>query len=364
MCDPATIRSSRLLIIDDQEVNVRLIERILRQDGYTTIHTTTDPRHVLRLYLDTMPDLIMLDLRMPYLDGFAVTEQLRQCIPEDEFLPIVVLTADMTADSKRRALSLGATDFLTKPFDSVEVLLRIHRLLETRILYRTLQQQNHQLEEKVSARTRALEDARHEILLRLARAAEFRDYETSQHTQRVGQTAALIAKVLGAPPTLVRLMRQAALLHDVGKIGISDTILLKPGKLSVEEFAQMRTHTTIGAEILAGSQFELLNLAQEIALCHHERWDGTGYPRNLRGEAIPLSGRIVAVADTFDALVHKRPYKEAWSIEQAVNEIIAQEGRHFDPEVVTAFLQVHQMVDLRIVDEAHLNIPLLQHALH
>lgn len=345
-----SIYNAKILVVDDQALNVRLIERTLQQEGYTNIITTTDPRQVLRLYLSTKPDLIMLDLRMPYLDGYAVTEELRHWIPEDEFLPILVLTADMTADARRRALALGASDFLTKPFDSIEILLRISHLLKQRMLHRELQLQNQRLEEKVFARTRALEEAQHEILIRLARAAEFRDYDTSQHTQRVGQTSRLIAQCLGEPPSVVQLISQAALLHDVGKIGVSDTILLKPGKLLPSEIEQMRAHTTIGAQILAGSQFALLNMAQDIALCHHEHWNGKGYPRGLSGDAIPLSGRVVAVADTFDALVNQRPYKPAWPIEQAVAEIVAQRGKQFDPLVVDAFVEVQQNFNLQEIE--------------
>jgi putative two-component system response regulator len=195
------------------------------------------------------------------------------------------------------------------------------------------------LEAKVRERTRELESAQIEIIERLARAAEFRDDNTGQHTERVGQMAALLAREIGMPDTTVSLIRRAAPLHDVGKIGIPDSILLKLGKLTDEEFALVKTHTTIGARILSGSRFSLLRMAEEIAFSHHERWDGSGY-EGLAGEAIPLAGRIVTIADVFDALTQKRPYKAAWPIGDAIAEIDRQRGRQFDPTLVDAFLRV------------------------
>lgn len=351
MYDVSYIHEATILIVDDQAINVHLLERILRQNGYTNIYTTTDSREVKNLYLDLQPDLIMLDLHMPFLDGYGVMEELHHYIPKEAFLPIIVLTADIAPNAKRQALMAGASDFVTKPFDMIEIMLRIHHMLERRFLYQELRLQNQRLEHKVFVRTRELEEAQLEILLRLARAAEFRDYDTAQHTQRVGQTTRLIAQQLKLSPNLVQLIGKAALLHDVGKIGIADSLLLKTGDLTERERELMRAHTEIGAEILAGSQFALLNLAQEIALSHHERWDGTGYPNRLRGDEIPLSGRIVAVADAFDALVHVRPYKQAWTIEEALNEIEGQRGKHFDPMIVDAFIEVQKNYDLERIDE-------------
>ena len=333
-----TLRDARILLVDDHEANVRLLERILLQAGYTNLRRTTDPRQVLPLFAEGQPDLIVLDLHMPHLDGFAVLEQLRPLIPAGTYLPILVLTADITRDAKQRALAMGARDFLTKPLDHAEVLLRIKNLLETRFLHRALRAQNQQLEQRVRERTRSLEAAQMEILERLARAAEYRDDDTGEHTERVGRIAALLARALGLREAEVELVRRAAPLHDVGKIGIPDEILLKPGKLTDAEFAQMQTHTTIGVKILSGSRFPILQLAAEVALTHHERWDGSGYPHGLAREAIPLPGRIVAVVDVFDALTHERPYKAAWPVAAAVAELRRQRGRQFDPNVVTAFL--------------------------
>lgn len=195
------------------------------------------------------------------------------------------------------------------------------------------------LEHRVKARTADLEEAQLEILERLALAAEFRDDETGQHTQRVGRTAAILARALDLPSEQVKLIQGGAPLHDMGKLGIPDEILRKPGKLTVEEFEVMKTHTTIGAQILSGSRFPILQKAEEIALTHHERWDGTGYA-GLAGERIPLSGRIVALADVFDALTNDRVYRKAMPLEEALAEIELQRGRHFDPEMVDAFLQI------------------------
>jgi len=329
---------ARILIVDDEPTNVELLRRVLERAGFTRIQSTSDPREASALYVEFRPDLILLDLHMPHLDGLAVMEQLNQ-IAEATYLPILMLTGDVSAEARRDALSRGAKDFLHKPFSSDEVLLRIGTLLETRFLYLQIQNQNQMLEAKVRERTRELEAAQFEIIERLAKAAEFRDDNTGQHTERVGQTAALIAKQMGLPDAQVSLIRRAAPLHDVGKIGIPDAILLKFGKLTADEFNLVKTHTAIGARILSGSRFPILRLAEEIAFSHHERWDGDGYAGMMR-DAIPLPGRIVAVADVFDALTQQRPYKEAWPVTEAIAEIDRQRGHQFDPALVDAFLRI------------------------
>ena len=334
----------RILVVDDQPANVEVLARILKREGYRNVKSTNDPREALPLFTQFQPDLILLDLVMPHLDGVAVIELLRPHIPASAYLPILVLTADSTAEAKRRALSAGAKDFLAKPFDRTEVLLRIQNLLETRLLYRQLQGVNDTLEDEVAKRTRELQDARNETLQRLALAAERRDDDTGEHIRRVGALSALVAEAMELTGAQVELIGGAAPLHDVGKIGIPDGILLKPGKLQSEEFERMKTHSAIGADILAGSSVPVLRMAEEIALTHHERWDGTGYPYGLRAMEIPLSGRIVAVADVFDALTHERPYKEAWPVREAVEEIERQSERQFDPRVVEAFLAVREGV--------------------
>ena len=331
--------AARILIVDDQPSNVMLLEGILQEEDYTAYRGITDSRQVLPVFLEYQPDLILLDLQMPYLNGFDVMKQLRGRVPLGTFLPILVLTADITPESKRQALAEGATDFLTKPFDNTEVVLRIRNLLQTRSLHLQLQDQNQVLEQKVRERTLELEQTHIEILERLALAAEYRDDDTGQHTKRVGQMSAQIAQTLGLPEMDVELIRRAAPLHDVGKIAIPDSILLKPGKLTPEEFEHMKTHTSVGAKMLSGGRFPLLQMAEEIALTHHERWDGSGYML-LQGETIPLVGRIVTVADVFDALTHERSYKKAWPRNQAIEEIQQQSGRQFDPCIVEAFLMV------------------------
>jgi putative two-component system response regulator len=280
---------------------------------------------------------------MPHLDGLGVMDELNQ-IAEATYLPILILTGDVSPEARRDALSRGAKDFVHKPFSTDEILLRIGTLLETRFLYLQIQSQNQMLEAKVRERTRELEGAQFEIIERLAKAAEFRDDNTGQHTERVGQMAALIAKQIGLPDSQVTLIRRAAPLHDVGKIGIPDKILLKLGKLTADEFALVKTHTSIGARILSGSRFPILRLAEEIAFSHHERWDGDGYA-SIPGDSIPLPGRIVAIADVFDALTQQRPYKEAWPVEQAISEIEQQRGRQFDPKLVEAFLRIIEQRD-------------------
>ena len=336
MTDEA-LKVAKLLIVDDEPRNVRLLELILRRAGYASLKSTTDPRQAVPLFVAYQPDLLVLDLRMPHMDGFAVMEQLAPRILADSYFPILVLTAETAPEVKYRALTEGATDFLQKPFDVTEVLLRIRNLLSTRLLHRRLETQNESLEERVRERTRELDDAQIEILRRLAVAAEYRDDDTGEHTRRVGRLAGWLAETLDLPEAVVELIRRAAPLHDVAKIGIADRVLLKTGRLGQEDFEEMKRHVTIGAQVLTGSRFGLLRLAEEIALFHHERWDGTGY-LGLKGEDIPQSGRIVAVADVFDALTHRRPYKDAWTIEQARAEIVGQTGKQFDPQVVAAFV--------------------------
>jgi putative two-component system response regulator len=329
---------ARILIIDDEPASVEVLRRILEHGGFTRIYTTTDPREAVAMYVEHRPDLILLDLHMPHLDGLRVIDALNEII-EATYLPILMLTGDVSEEAKSQALSRGAKDFLHKPFTSDEVLLRISTLLETRFLYLKIQSQNQMLEAKVRERTRELEGAQIEIIDRLALAAEFRDDNTGHHTARVGQMASLIAKKIGLPEPQVTLIRRAAPLHDVGKIGVPDAILMKLGKLTTDEFDVVKTHTAIGARILSGSRFPILRLAEEIAFSHHERWDGTGYA-GIPRDSIPLAGRIVAVADVFDALIQQRPYKEAWPVNDAIAEIERQRAHHFDPLLVDAFLRI------------------------
>ncbi|NOV04373.1 HD-GYP domain-containing protein [Paenibacillus planticolens] len=340
--DETWMQNAQFLIIDDQEYNISLLERILRRAGFNHLHCTTEPKRLEDLFEEVKPDIILLDLHMPEMDGFAALKRLKELVQDVNYLPILVLTADVTQEAKKEALHLGAHDFLTKPLDKTEVVLRINNLLKTRFYYLQLQDQNYRLEQRVRERTSELEQAKLEILQLLGRASEFRDDQTGQHTQRVGKMAKEIAEALGLPKHEVDLIERATPLHDLGKIGIPDDILLKPGRFTPDEFDHMKTHTTIGASILEGSLFRVLQLAGTIALSHHEKWDGTGYPNGLSGEDIPLAGRIVAIADFYDALTHERPYKPAWSEEEALEEIRKQRGIHFDPKVVDAFMGIWQ----------------------
>ncbi len=313
LLNESRIKGSRVLVVDDHADNVALLQGLLASDGYVNVRGVTEPTEALVVAATWDPDLVALDLRMPRMDGFEVMQRLQAMQPPTDYLPILILTASTDRDERRRALAMGAKDFVTKPFDATEVLLRIHNLLETRLLHRSLKNQNMALEERVAERTRALEDARLEILQRLAVAAEYRDDITGEHTLRVGRLAKMVAEEMRLSPSEVDLISKAAPLHDVGKIGVPDRVLLKPGQLELSEFERMKSHTQIGARILSGSSSPLLQTAEAIALSHHERWDGTGYPTGMRRDDIPLAGRIVAVADVFDALVHDRPYKRAWT---------------------------------------------------
>jgi len=325
------LKDARLLIVDDEDINIRVLQRILQRGGAQNMTCINDSRLVIETFVQLQPDIVLLDLNMPHINGFEIMQQLKPLIPEESFVPILVLTADITPDTKQRALSEGATDFVTKPFDAVEVTLRIKNLLRTHFL-------NRHLEDRVRERTREIKETQLEILQRLSQAAEYRDDDTGKHTQRVGRMAAALALALNLSEECINLIGRAAPLHDVGKIGISDGILLKPGKLTNEEFDKMKEHTAIGAAMLQESRSELLQTAERIALTHHEKWNGAGYPQGLKEEDIPIEGRILAVADVFDALTHERPYKAAWPLEDAIEEIRRSSGTHFDPEVVEAFL--------------------------
>ena len=332
----APLTSARVLVVDDEEVNLRLLKRILERDGFQDVRTLSMGADVVHTVEEFKPDIVLLDLHMPAPDGFAILRALAPRINGPERLPVLVLTGDGSSDAKRQALTLGARDFLAKPFDATEALLRIHNLIETCLLYRALALQNANLETRVLERTSELQQSQNETLERLARASEIRDDETGRHTQRVGELSWALANALGLGERVSELIRRAAPLHDVGKIGIPDSILLKPGTLTKEEMEVMRTHTTIGAKMLSGGRSEVMILAEQIALSHHERWDGAGYPQGLSGEAIPIAARIVAVADCVDALLHNRPYRPSWPVAEVLAQMRDTAGSHFDPAVVDA----------------------------
>lgn len=348
-----------ILFVDDEEVNLLLLGRILERQGYRRLVPCGDPRDALDLMARHDPDLLITDLHMPGMGGLELISAVMAARPEDDWFPIAVITADVSPDAEKEALSRGAKDFITKPFKATQIQLRVQNLLRTRFLHQALKRHADRLEDLVRERTRELETARLDLLERLALAAEFRDYVTGRHTQRVGELAGLLGAQLGMPAERVELLRRAAPLHDVGKIGIPDAILLKPGRLTHDEFATMKEHVDVGVRLLAEGQSELMVLAEEIALTHHERWDGSGYPRGLARDAIPLVGQIVAVADVFDTLMNVRPYKAAWPVEKAVAEIRRRSGSWFAPRLVEAFMAVlagnpHLLDELeREANEAH-----------
>ena len=346
MIDDRILQAS-VLIVDDQQDNVDLLLRVLRSAGYRNLSTTTDSRKVVDIYQREDPDLVILDLMMPHLDGFGVMEALMREVSL-EFLPVIVLTADHERETRIRALKSGARDFLTKPIDRVEVQTRIKNMLEMRLLYKDVRAQNEILDQKVKERTQELHDSRLEIVQRLARAAEFRDSDTGLHVVRMSQYSAVLGRAAGLKSDECDILLNAAALHDVGKIGIPDRVLLKKAGLTDDELSIMRNHVRIGAEILSGSRYHLMQWANEISLTHHEWFDGSGYPEGLKGDEIPLVGRIVAICDVFDALTSERPYKKGWTVEAAIAEIEKESGTHFDPYLVDLFQGcVDEMLQIR-----------------
>jgi putative two-component system response regulator len=280
-----------------------------------------------------------LDINMPHLDGYQVIEQLKGL--NDPLLPpIIILTAQTGKDYLLRALAAGARDFVTKPFDRNELLMRVRNLLDAQLAHRLVHDQKAILEDMVRARTEELRHTRLQVVQRLGMAAEYRDEETGNHILRMSHTCALLAQTIGWNEADCDLILNASPMHDIGKIGIPDTILLKPGTFEPHEWEIMKTHATIGEKLLDGDDSDLMRMAREIALTHHEKWDGSGYPNGLAAEAIPQAGRIAALADVFDALTSNRPYKKAWTVEAAVNQIKENSGKHFDPGLVEVFLGV------------------------
>lgn len=336
--DRERLNDARILIVDDEEAQLELLSRALEPAGYERVVTTADPTRVLELCRDGPVDLVLLDVRMPQMDGIEVLRQLRSELAEFENLPVLALTSDESRETKRRVFEEGASDFLAKPVSPAELRLRVDNHLERRFLHRDVQRQNERLEARVEERTAELRAAQLEILDKLGISAEYRDDQTGEHTRRVGRLAARVGDRLGLSDEKVHYLRRAAPLHDLGKIGIPDDVLLKEGALTEEEMAIMRRHTVIGEDILSGSQFPILQIGQTIARSHHERWDGGGYPDGLSRREIPLSARIVHAVDVFDSLTHERPYKDAWPVERAVEYLRRGRGTEFDPEVTRALL--------------------------
>jgi len=332
---------AHVLIVDDEPSIVRLLVRALEEAGYASPQGFTDPREALTAFDTIAPDLIVLDINMPIMTGYDFLNDLSQRLNEDTFLPVLMISGLPEPETRLQALQAGANHFLTKPIDLKVFLAHVRSLLETRFMSLRVNEVRGVLEELVRRRTAQLQQAHAEILDRLGRVAEYRDDATGQHTDRVGRLCGLIATELGLPQDRANLIARTAPLHDLGKVAISDNVLLKQGPFDDSERENMRKHSALGAKLLSGGTSELAQMAEEIALFHHERWDGQGYPCGLEMEEIPISARIVAVADAFDALTHVRPYKEAWTVSDTLAEIERERGGQFDPQVVDALLTLY-----------------------
>ncbi len=330
------IYTAKILLVDEDPANVRVLEEMLGAARFIAVSSVTDARAVEAMHLRERYDLILLDLKMPQVDGIDLLARLRQvAAPED--CPILVVTAQSDLPARLHGLEAGAQDFIGKPFERTEVVSRIRNLLEMRLLHRELREQNRHLEEQVRERTRELAETRMEIIRRLGRAAEYRDNESGMHVIRMSRYAQVLGRAAGMSEDEAETLLNASPMHDVGKIGVPDRVLLKPAPLNTAEWELMKSHTRIGAEILSGHPSELLEMAATVALTHHERWDGSGYPRGLAGTGIPLAGRVVAVCDVFDALTSARPYKTPWRDGDAINYMSLNSGRHFDPGLIERF---------------------------
>lgn len=353
-------RTALIAVIDDQPINIKIIQKYLRMVGYERFVSVTDSRQAEEAVLHERPDVVLLDLIMPHVDGLEVLDRLRR---RDELadLPIIIVTAVGEQDTKIEALRRGATEFLQKPVHSAELQVRVRNALLIKAYHDNLRHYASRLEQEVSRRTAELVQAHREVVQCLATVGEYRDNETGYHTYRVGCYAEIIARHLGMGVEFCALIRDAATLHDIGKVAIPDRILLKPGKLDEEEFAAMKqhceygrnvcvppqrslpplapviSHTALGRHIAATCSSPLMRMAATIAFTHHERWDGTGYPSGLKQREIPIEGRITTVADVFDALTSTRPYKPAFSVDHSLEIINQGRGSQFDPEVLDAF---------------------------
>ena len=334
--------SARLLLVDPDEASLTVLEQSLHDAGAGCTLSVSSPHHAKNVYREFKPDLVMLNLLHPPAESFALIEEFRTMDGEDHHVPVILMSYDTCSATKQQALEAGVADFLHKELDRAELILRVRNVIRTQRLYKQVQRQKSWLEETVRVRTRQLQAARREVIERLALAAEFRDDDTGEHTRRVGKLSAQIAQAMIEDAAFVDSIGAAALLHDLGKIGIPDSLLLKQGPLTQEERKSMQEHTLIGAAILTDCSEVVMKMAREIALTHHERWDGAGYPNGLSNEQIPLCGRIVSVADAFDAMISERPYKKPMRRTDAIEEIVACSGKQFDPRVVQAFLLVQQ----------------------
>jgi len=335
-------RKATVLVVDDTPENIDVLSGILKP--HYRVKAAINGRLALSIAArEPQPDLILLDIMMPEIDGYEVCRRLKTD-PLTAAIPVIFVTAKSEVEDEQQGFSLGAVDYITKPVSPPRVLARVRTHL-------ALYDQARHLEALVQERTGQLQETRLEVIRRLGRAAEYKDNETGTHVIRMSWFCRFIAEAMGMPEDWCELLYNAAPMHDVGKIGIPDRILLKPGKLDDMEWQEMQRHAEYGAEIIGEHDSPLLAMAHEIAKNHHEKWDGSGYPRGLRGEDIPLSARIVAVADVFDALTSERPYKKAWTEDEAIALLQREAGAHFDPKLVPLLVQCLPRV--REVQEAY-----------
>ncbi|RIX48324.1 MAG: two-component system response regulator [Rhodocyclales bacterium GT-UBC] len=325
---PNLLPKQSVLVVDDTPDNIDLLTEVL-SDDYRIRVATSGEKALKIVYSDEPPDLILLDIMMPGLSGLEICRRLK-ANPDRRRIPIIFVTAMSSVEDEKLGLELGAVDYITKPISPPIVRARVRTHL-------ALYDQTRELERMVNQRTQELLTTRQQIIRRLGRAAEFKDNETGNHVLRMSHYARLIAEAHGLGQAAASIIFNTAPMHDIGKIGIPDAILLKPGKLDAAEWKIMHQHPIMGAEIIGKHENELLESARIIALSHHEKWDGSGYPQGLKGEEIPLEGRIVAIADVFDALVSVRPYKAAYSVDYSLSLMENDTGRHFDPELMKAF---------------------------
>lgn len=339
------LSNSRILIVDDSKINVDIIVAALGQKYKLSV--AMSGQAALDQVKENPPDLILLDVMMPEMDGHEVCSRLK-ADPETSSIPVIFITAMNDSAHVSKGFKLGAVDYIIKPFRIAELQARVRTHLSLRSAMLALADQNRILDMRVRERTKELQETQLEIIYRLSRAAEYRDNETGFHIKRLSHLSRVLAATYGCEPETCELIFNASPMHDVGKIGIPDAILLKPGPLDPAEWKIMRTHTKLGAEILSGHDSLLIKMGQVIALTHHEKWNGSGYPQGLSEYEIPLAGRIVAVCDVFDALTSKRPYKEAWPLAKALEEIKTASGTAFDPSIVEHFVRCFpQLVRVR-----------------
>ena len=351
-------QQATIMIVDDEPINIKIARKYLRDAGFCKFITSDDSRQAMDLIRSEQPDVVLLDIVMPHVTGLNILEVIRGD-RQLAHLPVLILTASADDDTKRQALEMGATDFLQKPVNPTELIARVRNSVLLKAHFDQISAYSRRLELEVQERTRELAESREEVIHVLACAAEHRDQETANHVLRVGRYVGVIARQLGMTEERCQLLEQAAILHDVGKIGIPDSLLRKPDKLTDEEMDEMRQHCQYGLNILFGvpgngceslltdnaPKSPILTTAATIAVSHHERWDSCGYPAQLGGDEIPIEGRITAVADVFDALSSRRPYKEPMPINDCFAIIQRDAGSHFDPEVVTAFLNCRAQVE-------------------